>query len=204
MAALRLGLAVNDEYEAGLELDSTLYDLYAGLGSYHYWKSAKAGMLRWVGIFKNEKDKGVRELQLAVDSSLIHRDLARSALIWIRIDQKQYDSAAALAAAMSEIHPGGTAFLWPLAQARFKAGRYSEALGVYRRLRERYADEPENYYNLVECDYYVVQCLNWLSETSEARDSATRVYTYYDLIPDKTLRRQSAKLSYLKRVAARR
>ena len=95
--ALKLGLSTIDEYEKGLKRDSTVIDLYAGIGSYHYWKSAKAGLLRWIGLFKNEKDKGIRELRHAADSSLLHRDLARSALIWIWLDSREFDSAVALA-----------------------------------------------------------------------------------------------------------
>ena len=170
-----------------------------------YWKSAKAGMLSWVGIFRNERDKGIRELQRAADSSLIHRDFARSALVWIRLDQKEYDSAIALAEDLHERFPDGKTFLWPIAQAHFADGDYASARDIYLQLRERFDSSPGNYYNLIECDYFIVQCYNWESRTSDAREyAASAVSSYDDLIPTETRRRQSSKLSYLKRIAQRR
>jgi len=204
MTALKLGLTVNDEYEAGLKCDSSLLDLYAGLGSYHYWKSAKAGMLSWVGIFRNERDKGIRELQRAADYSIIHRDFARSALVWIRLDRKQYDSAIVLAEELLHRFPDGKAFLWPLAQAYYAGGDYDAALDIYSRLRARFETDPGNYYNLIECDYYLTQCHNWLSRQDDAIRAASALSTYDDRVPKETRRRQSSKISYLRRIASRR
>ena len=204
VTALKLGLAVDNEYTAGLKRDSSLYDIYAGLGSYHYWKSAKAGMLSRIGIFKNERDKGIAELELAIDSSLIHRDFSRSALVWIRLDCNEYAAAARLAETLSREYPDGKAFLWPLAQAHFNDREFQAALDSYRRLRDKLASSPGNYYNLVECDFYIVQCLSWLERPDEATREAKTIFDYEADIPEKTLHRQHSKISYLKRIARRR
>ncbi|RKX26032.1 MAG: hypothetical protein DRP45_04530 [Candidatus Zixiibacteriota bacterium] len=201
--ALKLGLSVDNEYETGLEQDSNLYDLYAGLGSFHYWKSAKAGMLSWVGIIKNEKDKGIAELNLAADSSLVHRGAARTALIWIYFDRKEYDSTIAIASEFAAIYPGGKVFLWPLAQAQYLTADYGSALDTYSKIRRKLAVSPGNYYNLVECDFHVCQCLNWLGEHGQASKSASLVNEYRELIPQVTFKRQRSKLNYLQRVAER-
>jgi tetratricopeptide (TPR) repeat protein len=158
LSAVRLGLRSDNEYEDGLERDSTVYDLYFGLGSYHYWKSAKAGMLRWFGIFRNEKNKGIKELRLATDSSLLHRDLARSSLIWIWLDGGQYDSAIVVAQEFAARFPDGKTFLWPLAQAWYEKGDCEKARDIYRRIRDKLAGSPGNYFNLIECDFYITQC----------------------------------------------
>jgi hypothetical protein len=201
LSAVRLGLRSNDDYEDGLERDSTLYDLYFGLGSYHYWKSAKAGMLRWFGIFRNEKDKGIRELRLAADSSLLHRDLARSSLIWIWLDGGQYDSAIAVAQEFATRYPDGKTFLWPMAQAWYEKGNCEKAREIYGRIREKLANSPGNYFNLIECDFYITQCCRKLGSQDEVGQSARRLNEYLDLIPKTTLRRQTAKIGYLKRMA---
>ena len=69
-SALTYGLKAKGFYRDGLAADSALYDLYLGLGSYHYWKSAKAGILRTAGIFNDDKEKGISEIRKAIDSSL--------------------------------------------------------------------------------------------------------------------------------------
>ncbi len=203
VTALKLGLSTIDEYEAGLENNGRLYDLYAGIGSYHYWKSAKAGILKWLGIFKDERDEGIAELRLAADSSLLHRELARSALIWIWLDRKEYDSAAALAREFSHRHPDGKMFLWPLGQALFCMEEYQSAAAVFARIRTRLESFPGNYYNLIQCDYHLTQCYNWLSDPELTKATAAQVNEYYQHIPGHTLKRQRAKLNFLTRIARR-
>ena len=43
-------------------------------------------------IFSNDKQKGIQELYLTVDSSRISAATARNALIYIWLDQDEYDS----------------------------------------------------------------------------------------------------------------
>lgn len=201
--AVRTGMATDNEYSAGFERDSSLYDLYAGLGSYHYWKSAKAGVLRWIGIFRNEKDKGIDELRLAADSSLMHREAAASALIWIWLDSKQYDSTIVAAREFAERYPDGKTFLWPIAQAWYKQEMYDSALVVYHSIRDKLIEEPGNYFNVIECDYYITKCLTWLKKDEDAISAASAVHDYRVDIPDQTLKRQRSKVRYLENVADR-
>jgi hypothetical protein len=204
MSALRLALSTIDEYEAGLAVNPELYDLYAGSGSYHYWKSAKAGLLKWLGIFKDEKDKGITELRLAADSSLLHQDLARSALIWIWLDRHEYDSAAALAEQFAGRYPDGKTFRWPLAQARYRQEEYEQAAGLYGEIRALLLASPGNYYNLIQCDYHIARCYSWSEQPIRAIEAARSIKEYEALIPDYIVRRQAAKLNYLRRLAKRR
>ncbi|MBK7092480.1 MAG: hypothetical protein IPH59_12300, partial [bacterium] len=46
--AMRRGLKAKSAYLEALELDPTLYDAYLGLGTYHYWKSAKTEFINWL------------------------------------------------------------------------------------------------------------------------------------------------------------
>jgi hypothetical protein len=202
-SAVRLGLSANDEYERGLELDCSNYDLYAGLGAYHYWKSSRAGLLRWLRIFKNEMNKGIDEIYLAIDSSVVHREVARSAMIWIWLDRKEYDSTIAIASELSRKYPRSRTFLWPVAKAWFEQSEYESALKVYSDLRGRIADTPGNYFNLIECDFYLTQCYNWLSRTEEASAAAGRLNDYVNDIPMKTLRRQQARIDFLSKLSSR-
>jgi len=203
LKALRLGLSTIDEYGAGLKRDSTVIDLYAGIGSYHYWKSAKAGVLRWLGIFRNEKDKGIVELRRAADSSLLHRDLSRSSLIWVLLDGQEYDSAIALAEDFTQRYPEGKTFLWPIAQAQFRQAHYPQAVETFVRIRTRLEASPGNYHNLIECDYHLVQCYTWLEETRLLETTKQNYLSYRERIPAPTKTRQSDKINFLNRVVNR-
>ncbi len=199
--AIKTGRRAKEEYERGLALDSSLYDLYFGLGLYYYWKSAKAGILRWIGLIHNDEDKGINQLYLAAESSLISRESARNALIWIRMDRKEYDSVITGCREMRKKYPDGKALLWPLARAYYDSKDYRNALQTYRLLRERIAEEPGNYFNLIECDYHLYRCLEKLTESAEAGKIAVGVQQYYEKIPKDVRRRQRDRISLLRRAA---
>ncbi len=201
--AIRLGYAARSEYERGLEYDSSCYDLYLGLGLYHYWKSAKGGILRRLRILKNEMERGIAELRLAADSSAISREAARSSLIWVWLDRQQYNSAMAVSEEMADRFPEGKLFLWPLAEAYFRSKSYQQATEVYQRLRHMLTADPGNYYNLVECDYRLYECYDELGLDDEARSVARRASEYSDEMPKDTRRRQRSKMASLGRAARR-
>ena len=199
--SVRLGIAARKEYSKGVKLDSSLYDLYLGLGTYHYWKSAKAGFLRWLGIFKNEIDKGITELYLAADSSIISREAARSSLVWVWLDRKQYDSTVIICEELLAVYPDGNVWLWPLAEALMELCQYRRALETYQLLRSRLQIEPGNYCNLIECDYRTYRCLEKLNSINEARQVVREVDAYLDSVPRSTQKKYRSQIDLLKRVA---
>jgi hypothetical protein len=198
--AISLGMAARSSFEAGLEQDSTAYDLYLGLGSYHYWKSAKAGLLRWLMILSNEKDKGISELYLAADSATLYGDAARSALIWVWLNEKKYDSVIALATEMSGRYPEARSFDWPRAQACFETRRYRECLAVYTSLRRSLEADPGNYFNAIECDYWIASCWEKLRRLDRAVAVAQGLDKYYGQVPDRIRRLQRTRLKFLRRL----
>lgn len=200
-SAIGMGFDAKGEYQKGLKEDSTLVDLYFGLGSYHYWKSAKAGFLRWLGIFHNDKERGIEELWRASESSEISRDAAASALIWVYFDNDRYDSAVQMAVDIQRRFPHGKSFFWPLAKGHVEKKNYREAVSVFQRLRERLTRDPGNYYNLIECDHEIVRAYERLKDRVSATAWAANVATYYDQLSKSVRRRQQGKLGYLKRMA---
>jgi tetratricopeptide (TPR) repeat protein len=201
-SAIRDGFSAKGEYQQALKIDSTLLDVYAGLGSFHYWKSAKAGLLKWLGIFKNDADKGIAELNRAADASTISREASRNALIWVYFDCGKNDSAEAIVRRAMTRYPHGKSFLWPLAQSLFERKQYDKAIEVYSEIRDRLSPEPGNYYNIVECDYYLASCHDKLEEESKAVEAAKNLGEYYDAIPKQTRQRQQSKLGFLRRLAS--
>lgn len=198
--AYKLGKAAVEDYNACLELDGAPYDAYLGLGSFHYWKSAKAGFWRVFGIVSDEREKGVREMELAIDSSTISKNAARKSFIAILIDHEEYDRAISLASYMLDQFPGGRAFLWGLARANYAKKDYSASLKYYERLRLQLAERPGNYYKLVECDAFIARCLSEMGSKRDARLRAVHFLAYQDQIPESTLELQKDHIKYLRKV----
>ena len=203
VSAIKQGYGARSEYLEALAVDSSLYDAYAGLGGFHYWKSAKAGFLRWIGLIKNEREVGIRELHLAADSSQISRESARASLIWIWINEEEYDSAIAIAAKMHAQYPEGLSFVWALSRAYQFKHEYDSSLTYCLPIRDRVAQNAGNFYNLIECDAAITRCYEQAGNRLKARIAAQRLEEYYDAIPDNTRRRQKSNIGYLKRIASK-
>ena len=201
IGAVKQGYRAKGEYELGLAFDSSLSDLYMGLGPFHYWKSAKAGILRRLRLFRNDKDRGIAELRRAAESSLISKESARNGLIWIWLDMKEYDSAIVACREMLQKYPDGKLFLWPLAQAYWLTENWTGCAETYARLRKRLIPNPGNYFNLIECDYYLLQCYDRMQVPEKARATAMEFLKYESLVPEKTRGRQGSKMSALKQAA---
>ena len=201
ISAAKLGFAAADAFEKGLSHDSSLYDLYLGLGSFHYWKSAKAGLLRWMGIISDEKERGIAELNLAADSAVLFRDAARQAMIWVWLDRGHYDSAAVEARRALEKYPDGNLFLWPLAEAQFHSRQYLSAIETYSTIRRRIIENPGNYFNLVSVDYQLALCYQELGEKDKMKTIARGVRDYQTAIPRTTEYRLRDQLDHLARMA---
>jgi tetratricopeptide (TPR) repeat protein len=198
-SALSLGLKAARHYRKGLQIDSALYDLYLGLGSYHYWKSVRAGILRTVGIFRDEREKGITEISLAADSSLFSGDASKSALIWIMINEENYDSAVFLCLEMLDRYPDGNSFLWPLGESYFKSERFAEAVEVYDRLFERLKNRPGNFYNVIESAYWLNRAAEQDGDTTGTGEIRSFLDAVYDDIPKNIRRKQRSRLAYLMR-----
>ncbi len=199
LSAITYGFKAKGAYQKGLEIDSTLYDLYLGMGSYHYWKSVKSGFLRYTGIFNDDREKGIAETHLAMDSSLISKNGAESALIYVMLNEEKYDSAIVMAKRMYERYPGGTFFLWLIAEANRKKEDHEETAKYYGMIFDRLQENPGNFYNIIEAVYYKYKACEKLGRKEEVKPEMEFLMNSYGEIPGEVMRKQRGKLSFLKR-----
>jgi tetratricopeptide (TPR) repeat protein len=199
ISMLRFGLKAKGQYQTGLRIDSTLYDLYLGLGVYHYWKSVKSGILKLAGVFKEERERGIAEIELAADSSLFSREASLSALIWIMIDRHDYDSAISLSRSMLERYPDGNSLLWPLAESYYRSERYAKAAEIYEILLKRLKKEPGNYYNIIESSHGLCLSYEKMGDNHKTGELISYLDSIYSEIPKRIKRKQRDKLGYLMR-----
>ena len=199
--AYRKGRQAKAYYEEGLGYYPKLYDLYAGLGEYNYWKSSEAGFLRSIGLIRNERDDGIRQLQLAADSSAISRASARRGLIWVYLNQGELDSSIAIARKMHREFSDGRAFIWALAQAYFEKQEYGRALEFLYKMRQKIVAPPENYHKLISVDYLIAQCYLELGDEKQLRETGLRFLAYQNRITEPVLSDQRKKIKLLENIA---
>jgi tetratricopeptide (TPR) repeat protein len=200
-SGLQEGLKAKSAFKEALKHDSELYDAYVGLGSYHYWASVITKSFHWLPFFGDNRKQGLAEMNLALKKSTFSTPAAASGLVWMYIREGRFDQAIELAQKMQSEYPRGKSFLWPMAEAYFDKREWTYALSRYRELLERLQIEHEQEtidqsYNLIECRFYIANCLFGLAKYAEC-DSVCQEILNFPL-EEEIQKRQKEKLKRTK------
>ncbi len=188
ISAIKQGFRARDDYQLGLSIDSGLTDLFLGVGVYRYWKSAKSGILRWSGIVEDERQAGIEQVEKAINQAVISPDGARSAYMWILMNEKEYRAAADIAEALAAKFPHGSTFLWPLATCYKRMNKYTLARDTYLKIRAKLIANPGNQINLLKADFEIYQLAKKLGDKATIKLVANGFETYSRMTPRKTRR----------------
>jgi tetratricopeptide (TPR) repeat protein len=148
------GLKGKGYLEDALKLNPKLYDVYYGLGSYHFWKSLKSKIFWWLPFVADNRQMGIDMIKLAIEKGRFARDDAQLALVRIWVENKEYDKAFAQIETLQKKYPHKPFLFWFLAQAQRDNKMYDGAILTYRQLLEALTSSP--YYSPageVECRY---------------------------------------------------
>jgi tetratricopeptide (TPR) repeat protein len=152
------GLKGKGYLEDALKLNPKLYDVYYGLGSYHFWKSLKSRIFWWLPFVADNRQKGIDMIKLAIERGKFSRDDAELALVRIWVENKEYDKAFAQIKMLQKKHLDKPYLLWFLGQAQRDNQMYDGAIQTYQQLLEVLRSSP--YYSPageVECRYDLAQ-----------------------------------------------
>ncbi len=150
------GLSAATDLKKAVELDSTLYDAYAGVGTYYYWKSRKAEFLNWA--LGDRRYEGIRMLEIAAQKADHNKYAALSALTAIYLDTGQPELAVECARHGLERYPDNRVFLWGLASAEDQGREYGQAISTYERLLQSILrSKIPNPYNEIACRMDIVK-----------------------------------------------
>ena len=163
----------------GLEMDSTCYDIYFGLGAYNFYRSIKSKILWWLPFFGDNRQKGIDQTKLAIQKGKLTRDEAKYGLLRIYVENEQYDSALAVAEDLKKIKPDDPFLLWYRGEAQIKRGMHKNALENYRTLlgvleKSKYS-APRG---IVECRYQIAYLHQIMGEKEEALEEVKNILKY--------------------------
>ena len=210
-SGLNNGLRAKSALKEAVKHDPELYDAYVSLGSYHYWASVATKALWWFPFIGDRREEGITEMKLGQEGSIFSQDAAANGLIWIYINEKRFDQAISLAEKMQNKYPEGKSFLWALATAYYEKSDWSNALLSYQEILARIENQidgstssgtnpenPNNYYNQVECKFHIANCLFNLGKFEECILTGEEIQNHpWD---EKTKERQKDKLKTTKRL----
>jgi len=92
-SALSTGTNSISSFGNCLNLDNNFYEAYIAIGTYEYWKSRKTEFLEGLPFYDDEMDVGIEKLRMAAELASYNSYLAIYSLIWIYIDQKDFNIA---------------------------------------------------------------------------------------------------------------
>lgn len=203
-AGLNEGLRAKSFLKEAIKRDPELYDAYVGLGSYHFWASVMTKAFWWLPFVGDNREQGIAEMKLAYEKSTFSQAASASGLIWMYIRQEEYDQAISLAQKMQSQYPRGKSFLWALAEAYYDKGDWNNALLNYLELSERIekknsSSNPDQSYNLIECRFYIANCLFSLGRYPECDSVCQKILNLP--LTEKIEKRQKDKLKKTKHLA---
>lgn len=174
------GLSAASEFRKCIEIDSSFYDAYVGVGTYYYWKSRKIQFLNW--MLGDNRDEGIRMLQLAVERAEYNKFAALSVLAAVYLDRKEFDRAVRYAEAALDMYPNNRIFLGELAEIQEQSGDLAGAVGTYGRLLASIIQARiNNPYSEIYCRMHLLKAKLALKETNgiDAQIDAILAYEHY-------------------------
>lgn len=158
-------------FNKALEKDSTLYDVYLGLGAYHYWRTARSSFIRTLIFWMPDKrDFGLEQMEFAIRHGRYARGEATLALVTALYDYKKYSRALeVLETFMADYQTQLISSLYLHGRLLAEIQRWPEARARFEEILERlesYAYPSIGYQ--VECKYWIALALQDEGKRPEA------------------------------------
>lgn len=115
-----------------LTLDPSLVDNKAGIGTYLYWRSAKAGLVKYVLLWGDKKKEGINGLKAAVADGKIVKEWALGGLLRIYIEERDWFTALEYANQILKEYPNDGGTLRRKAMILYMMGKKADALNLLK------------------------------------------------------------------------
>ncbi|UCE04804.1 MAG: tetratricopeptide repeat protein [bacterium] len=162
------GLKGLSNLKKAVRIDSSLYDAYYGLGTFHYWRSAKSKILRFL-LFRKDQQKGIDEIWTAIYKGRYTDIEGKYALVAIYYDHGDYEKAFSLNQQLYELFPTNPSCLYMRSKLYEQQEKWGEAKQIFQQLLKHLLNsEYRSIGYEVECLYGIAYCHYKSSELEQA------------------------------------
>jgi hypothetical protein len=164
-----------DNFKEALEEDPKLFDVYLGLGSYHYWRTAKSNFLRLITFWISDKrELGLRQIEFAFQHGAYSPDQAGYNLVAAYFDYGQYEKAMqTLNRILEKKKAAGLSDLYYKGRLLIEFEQWPEAESVFHEILEHLEnDEFASTGYKAECLYWIAALLTKQKKRSQALEFA--------------------------------
>jgi tetratricopeptide (TPR) repeat protein len=103
--AFRDGSRSSSNLKKCLEIDSTYYDAYLGLGAYKYYKTIKSKLFLWLPFVSDRREEGINDIRKVIEDGVLASYNARESLLRILYEEGRYQDGAILADSLLQLNP---------------------------------------------------------------------------------------------------
>jgi hypothetical protein len=147
-----------DQLKNAVELNPEIYDAYLGLGSYLFWRSEKTKSLAWLPFISDEREAGLQLILKSIENGQLTRFAGINGLVWIYLEQKNYEQALHWAQIGAAAFPNSRYFHWCLAETFFRKQDFATAVEYYGKILISLNRETfNNHYNEIVCHQKIAQ-----------------------------------------------
>lgn len=148
-----------DNFQEALEEDPKLFDVYLGLGSYHYWRTAKSNFLRLITFWiPDKRELGLRQIEFAFKHGAYAPEQAGYNLVAAYFDYGQYKKAMqTLNRILEKKKTTGLSDLYYKGRLLIEFEQWQEAESVFREILEHLENEE------IASTGYKAECLYWIA-----------------------------------------
>lgn len=185
MGAARDGKRAVDRLERAVEIDSTLYDAYLGLGMYQYYTAVLPKVVKVAQVLlmvpRGDRETGLRQMELAREKGWLADAEAQFFLIDIYLEyERRFRDALMLAQDLQRRYPDNPYFelIEGVAQVDF-IGNYPQAIALLGRLGQKarqgqvlpaFASDIE-----LRTRYYLGKAYMWKRDYPRAKDTFLQI-----------------------------
>ena len=169
-----------DNFKGALEEDPQLFDVYLGLGSYHYWRTAKSDFLRLITFWiPDKRELGLRQIEFAFHHGAYSPDQAGYNLVAAYFDYGNYQKAMqTLNRILEKKKTAGLSDLYYKGRLLIEFEQWQEAESVFREILEVLGkDQVASTGYKTECLYWIAALLTKQKKRSEAIEFAEMALT---------------------------
>jgi hypothetical protein len=166
-SAVKNGSKAAGYLEDAVDIDSTLWDAYLGLGTYKYWRSTK---IDWIPFIPDQREEGIELIKKTISHDSYSKYLAMHQLVYILLDFGQFDQAQVLAEEIVKAYPESAFMRWAHSHVFMKKKDLPKAIASYKTLLKLIDKDPNANPN------HKVTCLGRLADMYARADSCEQVF----------------------------
>jgi len=154
LGAFHDGLKGISNIKKAQRLNKNLYDVYYALGLFYYWKSVKARFLTSLRLMKDEREKGIEYLKIAIKKGHLAKLEGKFALIEIYYYEDRYEEALEECQTLEDTFKDDPTWNYLMAKINGKLSHWEDSRTYFTRVLELLDEFPlksNSYY--AECYY---------------------------------------------------